>query len=115
MVHRYVSGAKISTELSEFCDALERIARLRSSSICRRACSLASRAFLLASLFAVGFALWAGMTRRLPFCEADAAFLSGMTYGYMEQSVEDIIVKDQNVIQNNLIFILKKKYYELKS
>ena len=79
-IYRYVSGAKISTELSTFC-ALERIARLRSSILCRRACSLASRAFLFASLFAVDFALWTGMTRRLPFCcEADAAFLSGTTY-----------------------------------
>lgn len=107
MVHRYVSGAKISTELSAFC-VLERIARLRSSIICRRACSLASRAFLFASLFAVGFVL-TGMTRRLPFCDADAAFLSDMTYEYME-SVADKITKNQNVIENNLIVIWKKRY-----
>lgn len=99
MVRRYVSGAKISTELSVFC-ALERIARLRSSSICRRACSLASRVFLFASLFAVGFALWTAMTRRLPLCcEADAAFLSGTIYEHMEQSIKGVIAK---CYRNNL-------------
>lgn len=51
------------------------------------------------------------MTRRLPFCcEADAVFLSGMTYEHTEQSVKDVIAKGQNIIESNLIFIEKKEH-----
>ena len=81
---RYVSGAKIFTVFSELFCAFERIARLFSSINCLRACSLASLAFLFASLLAVDFDLWIGGTRRfavVPFCGIEViVFFSGTVW-----------------------------------